>query len=84
MGKYKYLDSERKTNKVLKMQEQQLESLLKSSEQNSNSLQEIRNILEEKLRAKGINPSSISQKDTVSESSYIKVDRGNMPYWKEL
>lgn len=84
MGKYKYLDSERKTNKVLKMQEQQLESLLESTEQNSTNLQEIRKILEEKLRAKGINPSSISQKDTVSESSYIKVDRGDIPDWKEL
>ena len=72
MGKYKYSDSEQKTNKVLKMQEQQLESLLKSSEQNSNSLQEIRNILEEKLRKRGIDPSSVSKRDTMSESSFIK------------
>ena len=72
MGKYKYSDSEQKTNKVLKMQEQQLESLLKSSEQNSNSLQEIRNILEEKLRKRGLIQSSVSKRDTMSESSFIK------------
>lgn len=84
MGKYKYSDSEQKTNKVLKMQEQQLESLLKSSEQNSNSLQEIRNILEEKLRKRGIDPSSVSKRDTMSESSFIKVDRKDIPDWKDL
>ena len=44
MGKYKYLDSERKTNKVLKMQEQQLESLLESTEQNSPSASRVAEI----------------------------------------
>lgn len=85
MGRYKYSDSEKEMNKVLKMQENQLVSLDGKIEQQSDDLQQMRAELEELLKKKGINPNDIAK--TSSNSKYeskIKIDKSDIPTWDNI
>ncbi len=85
MGRYKYSDSEKEMNKVLKMQENQLESLNEKVEQQSDDLRQMKAELEELLKKKGINPNDIAK--TSSNSKYeskIKIDKSDIPTWDNI
>lgn len=89
MGKYHYSPSEQETLKVLKMQEDQLNDLERgikedkaNGEKDASDLAELRRKLEEKLRQRGIKP---PKKEIFQPTdTTIKVNRDDIPSWKEL
>ncbi len=84
MGRYKYTDSELETNKVLKMQEEQIKNLESSTNKDSSDLANLRKIIEEKLRKKGIDPNTIPQSDSSTATAHTKISKETIPSWEDL
>lgn len=83
MGRYKYSESEKETNKVLKMQEVQLASLKERTDADIDDLKLLRTKIEARLKAKGVNvPISLhAEEDNIG---HIKIKKEDIPQWKDL
>lgn len=83
MGRYKYSESEKETNKVLKMQDDQLTSLKEKTDADTDDLKQLRTKIEAKLKAKGVNvPISLhAEEDNIG---HIKIKKMDIPQWEDL
>lgn len=82
MGRYDYSDSEKETLRVLKMQQEETQSLSDATKQDSSELADLHRRAEALLRKKGISPNSV-QASTKFDNS-LKISRDNIPTWDDL
>ena len=83
MGRYTYSESEKETNKVLKMQEDQLASLRKNIDADTEDLKMLRAKIEARFKAKGLAMPKPLHEETEDLSS-ITINKKDIPQWEEL
>lgn len=83
MGRYTYSESEKETNKVLKMQGDQLTSLKEDIDANTEDLKNLRAKIEARLKSKRI-PIPASLHEETGNQSIAKIDKNDIPQWEEL